>query len=63
GYDLNTRILAGQRHLSATGPSAHPIPLNTQGRLVLVAADRDVADDDVAVLAQSHHAQAAISAK
>jgi len=31
GYDLGTHILAGQRHLSATGPSDGPILLNTQG--------------------------------
>ncbi|MFF4796648.1 VWA domain-containing protein, partial [Streptomyces sp. NPDC001276] len=37
GYDLDTRILAGQRHLSAVRPSAHPISLNNRGYLCKAA--------------------------
>jgi len=37
GYDLDTRILAGQRHLSAIGASDRPIPLNTQGYFCMAA--------------------------
>ncbi|MFD9286625.1 hypothetical protein ACFWD7_57875, partial [Streptomyces mirabilis] len=33
GYDLNTRILAGQGTFSATRTPDHPIPLNIQGQV------------------------------